>query len=446
MNSDTNTNKTNKTPPEAADPTPAPTVDLNPITDKEETVTPIVDPRTNPDTDAPPASGQEPGDRLKALASDVSSSLKSLGLRGRAVTKVKGLCVTIRKAKSLAEQTKAAAGLADCLSKSKSKMARVSQLAAAITEALAMVSDDTSRAGGLNDTGDSGDSGDSGDVGGASPTTPTTPTTPADEPEAQPYGPAEPRDVEVAAIKTAEPFAGLFPANPTKIANLADDMRKHGYDPVHPIAVWKEAGVLLDGHCRCQAAEQAGVAVVPALYLSFPDEDTALDYAVRMQCARRNLTDADILSLVEKLDQRKQRGGDRRSDQAKAKTPNGTVVRSSEETALKIGVSSRMVERARKVIASHKEELINDVKAGKMPIHKAAASLPKKKRQKKAPTTATQQTAKKALNDLDKVIAYLKLQGDVFSEACTKLAELAEEIKRQATESAKRPAAPGEAA
>jgi protein gp37 len=149
-------------------------------------------------------------------------------------------------------------------------------------------------------------------------------------------------------------------------------MAEWGYDQSQPILVWDEGQVVIDGHTRLKAAQEAGIEDVPVHYKSFGTEDEALAYAIHLQRNRRNLTDAEIIRCIEALDMRKARGGDRKSeDFQKSKAPNGAIDKSAKETAKMIGVSPRKVERARTVLEHAEEPVKEAVKAGELSINRA---------------------------------------------------------------------------
>jgi hypothetical protein len=77
-------------------------------------------------------------------------------------------------------------------------------------------------------------------------------------------------------------------------------MKIHGYDPSQPVTDWNR--ILVDGHTRPNAALEIGIEEVPVCGKQFADEQEALEYAIHNQVDRRNLTDGDILRLVETLD------------------------------------------------------------------------------------------------------------------------------------------------
>lgn len=248
--------------------------------------------------------------------------------------------------------------------------------------------------------------------------------------------PAELLDAEpesVGEIRMAAPFSDLFAALPAKVTGIATDMRANGFDAAHPVVVWQETGLLIDGHCRVLAARIAGIDSVPVVYRTFEDEDAALDYAIHTQMGRRNLTDADIFCLVQQLDKRRQRGGDRRSEKAAINAPDGAIdpaVRSSQETADRIGVSPRTVERVRHVIDVGDARVIEAVKAGDMTIHKAAKDVGGIPAAVKDPEVS--QTVKRSITALGKIDTDLATHGDCFAVARRIVGELTNTIREAA--------------
>ena len=95
-------------------------------------------------------------------------------------------------------------------------------------------------------------------------------------------------------------------------------MRDENYDDSQPIilATWEgqDDPVCIDGHTRLKAATKAGIDEVPFYSYEFETEEDAFEYALRLQSNRRNLTDGDLLHCIERLHQRRPRGGDRRSE------------------------------------------------------------------------------------------------------------------------------------
>ena len=155
---------------------------------------------------------------------------------------------------------------------------------------------------------------------------------------------------KITALRTRKPFSTLFPPQPEVLAAIKEDMEEHGFDPSKPIDVWRDVGklVVVDGHTRLQAATEAGLGEVETYAHEFTDETEALEYAIRNQSRRRNLTAAELLRCVEALDVRKQRGGDRRSAPfSKGSAEPFETERSADHTASVLGVSGSTVKRER---------------------------------------------------------------------------------------------------
>jgi ParB family chromosome partitioning protein len=191
--------------------------------------------------------------------------------------------------------------------------------------------------------------------------------------------------------------------------------------------------VVVDGHTRLEAARRAGLVEIPVVFRNFADEDDALQYAINAQKNRRNLTDAEIVRLVKLLDSRMTRGGDRRSAKARSNAPDGAIEngkRSSTETARKIGVSPRKVERVRQIIDCADPETITAVESGNMSINRAAGASCESRRAAGNPDA--RQVAKRAVKQLHAIEAELQGHGDVFVLALKKLSELIAEIGKAA--------------
>ena len=116
------------------------------------------------------------------------------------------------------------------------------------------------------------------------------------------------RQMRVDEIQLSNEFSSLFPVNPAVLAQIVESIKKHGFDNSQPLHVWKEKGLLLDGHTRRLAVLECGLTTVPVFEHSFATEEEAMEYALGLQTARRNLTDAELLNALSKLDQLKNRG------------------------------------------------------------------------------------------------------------------------------------------
>ena len=180
--------------------------------------------------------------------------------------------------------------------------------------------------------------------------------------------------VPVWSLKTAEPFCNLVPIRPMVLSEIIEDMNKNGFDACHPIIVWNMT--VVDGHTRLRAAAAAGIKTVPVICRSFEDEVEALEYAIKTQRNRRNLTDWELFQCLQKLDFRKQRG---RNAESKGK--------SCIEVANTLGISAKKVEKLRAINNYGADEVICALRRGEYSINRAyeAVMAPRRKQRKSLP-------------------------------------------------------------
>ena len=182
-------------------------------------------------------------------------------------------------------------------------------------------------------------------------------------------------------------FSELFPKRADVIANIETHMKCNGYDVGHPVILgtgsWTNNPVVIDGHTRLFVADELGVK--PSFITKeFVTEDEAVDYAIHAQRDRRNLTDTELLSCIEKIDQRNERHSKKdESGKFKPKASNEAHGKSAIKTAQKLGISRAKVERAR-TINSGPEDIREKVENGELSISAAATQI----RQRKAGESA----------------------------------------------------------
>ncbi len=107
-----------------------------------------------------------------------------------------------------------------------------------------------------------------------------------------------------------------------------------------------------DGHTRLQAAKLAGIAEIAAVEHEFADEDEAINYAIHSQRARRNLTEAELVSCLRVLDQRKSKseaGKKGRNIQLGQASNDASPSQPAQErkTATKVERTRRVVDQAK---------------------------------------------------------------------------------------------------
>lgn len=168
-------------------------------------------------------------------------------------------------------------------------------------------------------------------------------------------------------VNTASPFKDLFQVRPTDLANVEADMKANGYDSAHPVIIWAGHNMtVIDGHTRLAAARKLMFPQIPAIIKNFKDEAEALEYAIKTQRNRRNLTDAELLNCLTELDKRKKKGP------AKSIASRDAIPgKSAEQTATLLGVSQAKIERLRAVNDHATDEVKEAVKSGKMSANKA---------------------------------------------------------------------------
>jgi Lar family restriction alleviation protein len=170
--------------------------------------------------------------------------------------------------------------------------------------------------------------------------------------------------VKPSELKTAEPFKSLFPHSDRMAETIAAAMVRHGYDPAFPIITWN--GVVVDGHTRLAAARAAKLRTVFYVDRPFADESEALEYAIKCQTNRRNLTPDEILRCVAAVE-RPQRGRPAENPQDCGITPRQTA----KQTADLLGISTRQVEQARTILDHAPEPVKAAVQAGDLSINAA---------------------------------------------------------------------------
>lgn len=212
---------------------------------------------------------------------------------------------------------------------------------------------------------------------------------------------------------TAPPFENLFPIDSKVYEAIKVDMEKNGYDQAQPVVMWKEKGVVLDGHTRIKAARELGLfADVTYEEKSFDSEEEALEYAIHNQRDRRNFSEEAILNCIEAVDKRKNTRG-RTKEERKKKIENfsgNSLPDTASETAKTVGISRSKVTKTRTVLDHATDEQRDDIKKGKKTIHKVSQEIKDKKKpskRKKKPQDEYTQMAK-AFKKMDKAIEDLQ--------------------------------------
>jgi ParB-like chromosome segregation protein Spo0J len=197
------------------------------------------------------------------------------------------------------------------------------------------------------------------------------------------------QQIMIGDIETREVFSSLFPILPKTLSAIAEDIGENGYDKAHPVVMWGRT--VVDGHTRVEAARQAGLTSIPVVQKEFADEDTAISYAIHTQRDRRNLTDSDIIRLVEELDRRRSKseaGKQGRNKQLGQAQRCASPRKSATVTAEIVGASTRKIEQARAILDHTKPEVLQQVKNGTLSINQASKTIRSAKKKKVKPPAA----------------------------------------------------------
>jgi hypothetical protein len=181
-------------------------------------------------------------------------------------------------------------------------------------------------------------------------------------------------------LTKAEPFSSLFSIKSEVFESIKADMAVNGFDPSKPVNIWRKpegTRVLIDGYTRVRAAEELGLLRVTAYEKTFASEAEALAYAIHTQKDRRNLSDAELLRLIELVD-RPQMGFN--TPVAAIEATGSKPRKTAEVTADTIGTSRAKVERARAVLSDPEEAAA--VRRGEKTIHQAAEAAKAKRARK----------------------------------------------------------------
>lgn len=370
------------------------------------------------------------GKKLDDLAEDVLSRSATMALNGPREPQARAFAETIRKATEFGKKCEAADKLAAVLLRGN---VAAQEIAAKIQDLIQL------RLPGMEEEAEQ-------QAGSYVPAEPAVaampekaspvPPEPLEKPDPADV-PAEPAKapeitwMSVEDIVTREPFSSLLPIRPDIVKAIVASMEASGFDPSQPLVIWTEENVPVDGHTRLKAAREAGLKKVAVYHRSFASEDEAVEYAIHAHRDRRNLTDADIFHLVQALDQRKKRGGDRRSGEAKSKTSCEVFDRSSAETAKLIGTTKTKVENARAVIDSVDATLQEKVEAGSVSLNRAAgvARNTKKGQVAEVATDAIARDAAKAMKALSEVIGLLEPWGEAMGDIPARLKAIGVDIE-----------------
>ena len=112
--------------------------------------------------------------------------------------------------------------------------------------------------------------------------------------------------MKTSEIRIKPIFSNLFETKEDVLDRIVSDMKENGFDKFSPVHLW--FGTVIDGHTRLKAAEICGILDVPVFEHKFSSEEEAIDYAVKNQRNRRNLTDVELYHYLSIVDKEKKAG------------------------------------------------------------------------------------------------------------------------------------------
>ncbi len=125
------------------------------------------------------------------------------------------------------------------------------------------------------------------------------------------------REIAIDKLVIDPLFAGMFIQERDTIKRISRSIRANGYDPSHPIAVWKDGAgrgrhIVLEGHQQIEAAKAAGLTTVLAAFRHPADQTEALPWTAEEQTNRRNASrEALCLNVLRALKLQDQLDGTR---------------------------------------------------------------------------------------------------------------------------------------
>ena len=150
--------------------------------------------------------------------------------------------------------------------------------------------------------------------------------------------------MELSEIRINIDFENLIPKQTAEqFKQLEENILKDGRVR-NPIVVWKDHGVLVDGHHRLRILKAHPEVEYSVTEQAFEDEDEVKEWIIKNALGTRNLTEMQITDLRGRLKKaRKSRwGGDRKSKSVK-QTLNGDVAR---DIAKELGIARSTVNSA----------------------------------------------------------------------------------------------------
>lgn len=222
------------------------------------------------------------------------------------------------------------------------------------------------------------------------------------------------------------PLADLIPRmSEQEYAELVEDISANGQ--LQPILIYDH--MVLDGRHRLRACEEIGL--VPKIETYTGDEPAA--HVLSLNLKRRHLSTSqramiatDFLPHLEEESKRRQ--GERTDLHPATSAPNGAQVapgpnRSAREAAAVVGVSPRVIQRA-KAVVSEAPDLAPAVRAGEMSVNAAEAEVKRRKTKEPQPENGRFASGRSVQRIANQAAALaMALDAIPLTKSCARLTE-----------------------
>jgi len=181
--------------------------------------------------------------------------------------------------------------------------------------------------------------------------------------------------MQIVDVKIESPFKDLFHIYEDVYKEVLEDIKENGYDQNEPLLIWKEEGILIDGHTRLEAAKEAGLKDIPVNLLSFKGGDEAVRYGIKRNSHRRHVKIGDKFRCFRLLDKLDQQGRPKKNNLILNYFPDEDRSKeyktSAERTANLIGVGVTNVNKMRTILFYCEQKDIEKIEAEEISINEA---------------------------------------------------------------------------
>lgn len=198
-------------------------------------------------------------------------------------------------------------------------------------------------------------------------------------------------------IKIDEEIRSLIPEPSIEERDQLSENISQAGEIFEPLIVWKEFGILLDGHTRKDISDETGIGF-KTKEISLPSRRAAMIWVCQNQIGRRNLNDYQrsqmglkLKPMLEAEATERMKGGVKLANSPPNRSPASSSTRANlpegrtnDSVASAAGVSRKTIEKVEAIEEKAAEPIRKMAESGEVSIDAAAkvATLPKKKQSK----------------------------------------------------------------